>query len=144
MTGQESVFETEEALEFEWLLSAVADPTDLRALRAAMCTRILGGQAQVLFDLQRNSDLWEPWLEAAQDWWAAWHRAGPIGLLEWILRKEEGRSVLLARPDGERRLTNWLHLGELLQKAWQRGRPGARGLSTWLRNLRQNQQSDEN
>ncbi|MAI80985.1 MAG: exodeoxyribonuclease V subunit beta [Deltaproteobacteria bacterium] len=141
MTGQESVFETEEALEFEWLLSAVADPTDLRVLRAAMCTRILGGQAQVLFDLQRDSDLWEAWLEAAQDWWAAWNRSGPIGLLEWILRKEEGRSVLLARPDGERRLTNWLHLGELLQQVWQRGRPGARGLSTWLRNLRQNQQS---
>ncbi|MFP6641621.1 MAG: UvrD-helicase domain-containing protein, partial [Myxococcota bacterium] len=141
MTGQESVFETEEALEFEWLLSAVAQPGDLRALRTALCTRLLGANAETLFDLQQDPDGWEPWLERARDWQVAWNRGGPIGLLDRVLSRGNVRAQMLARPDGERRLTNWLHLGELLQQVWQRGRVGPSALHAWLGHLRRNLRS---
>ena len=141
MTGQESVFETEEALEFEWLLEATADPADLRALRPALCTRILGGNAKTLFDLHEDTDAWDEPLEAARGWQAAWDRAGPVGLLEWVLSKDDTRARLLSRTDGERRLTNWLHLAELLQQNWQKGRPGPGALAVYLGTLRKDSRS---
>jgi len=141
MTGQESVFETEEALELEWLLEATAEPADLRALRPALCTRILGGNAQTLFDLHEDVDAWESRLEAAREWQAAWDRAGPVGLLEWILGQDDARARMLSRPDGERRLTNWLHLAELLQQTWQKGRPGPGALAVYLGTLRNDSRS---
>ena len=79
--------------------------------------------------------------EAARGWQAAWDRAGPVGLLEWVLSKDDTRARLLSRTDGERRLTNWLHLAELLQQNWQKGRPGPGALAVYLGTLRKDSRS---
>jgi len=46
--------------------------------------------------------------------------------------RESVAARLLAHPDGERRLTNLLHLGELLHRREREGRPGMEGLIKWL------------
>ena len=70
-------------------LQATAEPGDLRALASRrFCTRILGGDAQTLFDLHENVDAWEKPSGggARSNGKAPWDRAGPVGLLEWVLR----------------------------------------------------------
>jgi exodeoxyribonuclease V beta subunit len=65
-----------------------------------------------------------------------WQTQGFAAACRSWLDGEGVRARLMTLPDGERRLTNLLHLGELLQHAEQDGRTGA-GLLRWLTEQKQ-------
>src|SRR5574337_913993 len=65
----------------------------------------------------------------------AWLERGFGVMLRRLQEGEEVSPRLLARPDGERRLTNFLHLAELLQQAATR-HPGPEALLRWLTDQR--------
>src|SRR5690606_19368529 len=74
---------------------------------------------------------WEAVLQTHQDYHQLWNRRGIMAaLLKWL--ESDGRAQRLrCLPQGERRLTNLLHLGELLQSASRRLR-GHEALLRWL------------
>ncbi len=45
-----------------------------------------------------------------------WHRRGFMSMLRWLMSREEVRARLLSYPDGDRRLTNILHIAEILHQ----------------------------
>ena len=49
-----------------------------------------------------------------------------------FMQREQVRTRLLAFPDGERRLTNLLHLSEVLHRASVENRLGVAGLLKWI------------
>ena len=134
--GDDSVFDTPEAEDFLALLSAAANPSDPRALRAALCTSLLGFNASALEELRESQDAWEKVLGAARDWQACWGRGGAIALLQKIFRDYGAQGRLLAWAGGERQLTNLLHLAELVQKAGQGSGMGPLALHAWLQRMR--------
>jgi exodeoxyribonuclease V beta subunit len=126
-----SVFESAEAESLHQLLLALEAPHDTRRLRA-MLTRSEGGFT--LAELLRlDSD--EAFASATIDRFAAlgraWVERGIAVMFRQWLQQERVRERLMRLPDGERRVTNLLHLGELLQTAEQEGRRGS-GLIQWL------------
>ncbi|MCK0510224.1 exodeoxyribonuclease V subunit beta [Aromatoleum buckelii] len=115
--SQQSVFHSPDAEELERVLLAIAEPAHLPLLSAALATALMGfdaaaldalaaDEAELLRVIARFAELREVW------------RARGLGVMlrRWIV--QEGVNVrLLARDDGERRLTNLLHLAECLQAA---------------------------
>jgi exodeoxyribonuclease V beta subunit len=75
-------------------------------------------------------------MESFQSWHEVWRRAGFIPAFRRLLDDEGVQARLLALADGERRLTNLLHLGELLQTAAKENRRGPLGLAEWLAVMR--------
>ncbi len=134
--GEDSVFDTAEAAEFLALMAATADPADPRALRAALCTSLIGLDASDLEGLREQPEAWERLLGAARSWQGCWQRGGAIALLQRIFRDYSTQRRLLAQPGGERPLTNFLHLAELIQKAGQGSGMGPRALHAWLMGMR--------
>ena len=59
-------------------------------------------------------------------------RSGPLPLLLRHLAKKRAINTNLAFAEGERRYTNWQHIGSLLQHEHGRGRRGAEALTLWL------------
>jgi exodeoxyribonuclease V beta subunit len=62
---------------------------------------------------------WEAQLDNFHQWRHMWQQQGVLPMLHHWLHSQKVASRLLAQEDGERRISNVLHLGELLQHAAQ-------------------------
>ncbi|MCC4593071.1 exodeoxyribonuclease V subunit beta [Xanthomonas campestris pv. cannae] len=139
--GRRSLFATDEALELLALLQALLDPGDDGRLRAALATVLIGEDAAAIAALDHNGERHRRWQQQALDWRERWQRGGPLALIGDLGAAHGQR--LLALVDGERRLTNYLQLAELLQEADTRAL-GPHGLVDWLaRRIANADDSDE-
>ena len=128
--GKQSLFETEQAEELLAVFEALLQPADESRLRAALATVLLGVDAAGIARLDHD-DAWRSETQLlALAWRERWQRHGPLALVSDLCATNAER--LLALDDGERRLTNTLQLGELLQEADARAL-GLHGLVDWLR-----------
>nr|WP_047129779.1 exodeoxyribonuclease V subunit beta [Xanthomonas arboricola] len=127
--GKQSLFATDEALELLALLQALLDPGDDSRLRAALATVLIGADAAAIAALAHDGERHRRWQQQALDWRERWQRGGPLALIGDLGAAHGQR--LLALVDGERRLTNYLQLAELLQEADARAL-GPHGLVDWL------------
>ncbi len=113
--GRESLYEGDEAQELLTLLLALRAPGDDRRLRAALATLLLGWNAVQIQALDSEGDTLREWQQRLVSWRTRWERHGPQAMLAEVLAHNAER--LLRQPGGERRLTNLLQLGELMQEA---------------------------
>ena len=132
---QGSVFETDEATDLERILIAIANPTLEASVRVALLTELLGHDADDLERLAADAGQWDKRLGDFHRYRALWHDHGFARMFRKLVTNEGLHQRLLTYTDGERRLTNVLHLGELLQaQAGPRG--GATALLKWLNRQR--------
>ncbi|WP_058556995.1 exodeoxyribonuclease V subunit beta [Thiohalocapsa sp. ML1] len=132
-----SVYDTEEAAALEALLQAVLSPRERGQARLALASPLLGLCYADIARIAADERAWADWIDgliAAQN---AWQRRGFMALFQKLLWQTgvDGRPIaaaLAAGPDAERRLTNLLHLGELLQQA-SREHAGMDALLNWFR-----------
>lgn len=136
LEGDDSVFDSEMAGELQRLLSAMAHPGDARKVRSALVTSLLGLSAAELDSLQGDEADWDRWLSLIHGWNATWLGRGFVQALHQVLAEAHVQRRLLRLPDGERRLTNLLHLGELAHEAATQQHLGPLSLIAWLRDMR--------
>jgi exodeoxyribonuclease V beta subunit len=127
-----SIFDSPEAQELERVLVSLALPSDAGHLRAALATSLLGATALELDGSDPNSGWWAARYERHRSYADRWAREGFIPMFRALMAGEGIKQRLLALPDGERRLTNVLHLMELLHQAALTGDLGPSGLVRWL------------
>ncbi|KLI99316.1 exodeoxyribonuclease V subunit beta [Luteimonas sp. FCS-9] len=127
--GKQSLFATPEAHEVLTLLLALLHTADDSRLRAALATVLLGVDAAGIAALDGDAAAHRAWQLRALAWRERWQRGGPLALVSDLCADNGAR--LLGLLDGERRLTNYLQLGELLQQADARAL-GLQGLVDWL------------
>ena len=136
--GIDSVFETPEASQVRHLLRALgADPAQYNfasMFRGALATDLFGLSMSDIAELQDDDDIWARWSTRARDWHKTWNEQGIATLIRRLLFSEETNCAarLLEYPDGTRRLTNVLHLTELMQEAEADERLSPQGLVDWL------------
>jgi exodeoxyribonuclease V beta subunit len=138
LSGDRSVFESEEARDLLTVLSAVADPTDAKRVRAALATSLIGLNANRLCQIGGQDEEWDRQAARFLEWNADWNRHGFMRMMRRILDDEQpggGKiaAAVLGLPQGERRLTNVLHLAELLHESALSGHRGPNELVDWLR-----------
>ncbi|NLD00028.1 MAG: exodeoxyribonuclease V subunit beta [Gammaproteobacteria bacterium] len=117
LSDKDSVFASQEALDVLTWLNACLHPDNERALKTALACSTF---ALPLIELERiNQDelLWEKRVLQFKDYLERWHQQGVLPMLRKIMHDFELPQRLVQRPDGERALTNVLHLSELLQHA---------------------------
>ncbi|QXC35120.1 exodeoxyribonuclease V subunit beta [Aeromonas sp. FDAARGOS 1407] len=116
LSNRESVLEQVEAREILLILHACQNPSEERSLRAALATGLFDLDAKALDELASDERAWESSVQEFMEYRKVWHRRGVLAMLRALLHRRNLASSLLASPYGERRLTNFLHLGELLQQ----------------------------
>ncbi|MBS4098251.1 MAG: exodeoxyribonuclease V subunit beta [Sulfuricella sp.] len=129
--GQDNVFESNEARELESLLRAVAEPGRDDLVRAALASEALGGEGGALFALRHDQLAGERVFAAFRRYHELWRDQGFMRFFRAWLDDNQVALRLLRFQDGERRLTNWLHLAELLQVESHQ-RQGMEALLGWL------------
>ena len=132
--GKQSLFATGEARELHALLLALLHSGDDGRLRAALATVLVGVDALGIDALDHpdqgeDADAHRDWQQRALAWRERLLRGGPLALVGDLCATHAPR--LLGLLDGERRLSNYLQLAELLQEAQERAL-GLHGLVDWL------------
>ena len=131
LSEKDSVFDTPEAADLLHWLRAVAAPRDVRLARAALATRLAGFSLPELANLAHSEDELDRQCEHLLTLHKVWQGQGVLSMLRQTLHLLGLPARWLQASDGERRLTNYLHLAELLQAA-STEMDGEHALIRWL------------
>lgn len=131
LSDKDSVLESDEAKDVLRWLAALANPLDGALARAALATRTANIALPELARLSMDELAWESRVEQLKNLHAVWQRQGVLAMLRRFIHELGLPAALLARPGGERSLTNLLHLAELLQTA-SRQLDGEQALIRWM------------
>ena len=140
--SQASVFQSADAEEVERVLLAINQPSRESLLRAALATEMIGADAARIVEISSNESELMGHLARFEAYRQIWLRHG-VGVMYRRFLSDHGVSArMLRRADGERRLTNLLHLGEQIHQAAETHRsPDA--LLRWFATQRREGTSDE-
>lgn len=128
-----SVFDTREADSLALILEAVTMPGDPMRVRAALATDLIGATATDLCaSVEAPGVEWESRWAAFDTYRRIWQRDGFYPMFTRLMAQEKIKPRVLARKDGERCLTNLLHLGELLHQASLENASGPESLLAWF------------
>ncbi|MEG2629628.1 MAG: UvrD-helicase domain-containing protein, partial [Comamonas sp.] len=131
LSDNESVFAGSEAQDLVVWLHAVAAPRAARAVRAGLATRLLDLSLDELGWLAADDEAFDARCEQLRGLQGVWQTQGVLAMLRQTLHQFDLPARWLAETGGERRLTNYLHLAELLQSASAQ-LEGEHALIRWL------------
>ncbi len=136
--GSESIFASLEATEIGRILSSVASPGDERKLKAALSTNIMGLTGNDIFNLAEDETSLEKYINQFYEYHDLWTNHGFFRMFRHFIENEGVRERLLSFSDGERRMTNIMHLSELMHNAETENKFSMETLIKWLNEKRDN------
>ncbi|MFV1872522.1 MAG: exodeoxyribonuclease V subunit beta [Oleiphilus sp.] len=126
LDSQDSIYQSAEAQALYFLLAAVADPKDERALRRCLAEPFFGIDDQQIREFNEQSRIFTDYLRQFERLHLLWQRAGVLAMIRESLRClgvfDYWHSQLSCLNQTEksrfweRSLTNWNQLAEILQK----------------------------
>lgn len=128
--GNDSIFASNQALEFNMILHALAYPENESYLLAAMATSTIGKTSSQIIQMQQDEKGWDQFSQFIFSLHHLWQKGHFIQAIYQFLHELDIPSQCLQKSDGERQLTNILHLIELLQQA-SHFTHGINGLVSW-------------
>ncbi|WP_194756724.1 exodeoxyribonuclease V subunit beta [Aliidiomarina indica] len=131
LSDRESVFASEEAqLVLAWM-QAIYAPDDEQKLRAALMLRLSMQSDAQLAEWLDDEQSWEAVTDHVRDFQRIWRWQGILPMVQAWLHRFQLPARWLSLANGERILTNVLHLAELLQRESAQ-RDGETGLMRWF------------
>ena len=116
LSDQNSVFDSNVAKELAWVLKACLNVAE-RPILNAIATALFGLNAADIHQIQQNEADWQRWADSFAQYQQTWQRQGILVMLHQILLEQGISERLLSQATGERDLTDFLHLAEILQQA---------------------------
>lgn len=131
LSNRDSVFVSQVAEDLQRLLQAVLTPENDRALRASLASELFALDAGTLDKLNNDENEWENAINEFKEYRRLWSQRGVLPMLRSVMSKRHIAERLLEEDNGERSLTDFMHIGELLQQASQE-LDSDHGLLRWL------------
>lgn len=116
LSDQSSVFDSHVAVELLRILKACLNVAE-RPILNAIATALFGLNAADIHQIQQNEAYWQRWADSFAQYQQTWQRQGILAMLHQILLEQGISERLLSQATGERDLTDFLHLAEILQQA---------------------------
>lgn len=132
LQSDDSVFDSREAEALVHVLRAILNPGSPALLANALQTPVFGRSAVELTEILRDAGRLAETADRFRNWNLAWHREGLIVMWRRLLDEEETVARLAGLVSGERQITNFLHLAELLHRHAMENSTGPDELLRWL------------
>jgi len=113
---KDSVYNSPLAHDLLLILTACLSPENDRLLRSAVACKLFSLSLNEIDTLFSDTALWEQKIAQFTDYKTRWHNAGVLAMLQDLFHQQGISQAFLAKAQGERSLTDLLHLAELLQK----------------------------
>ena len=151
LLANRSIFQSQEALDIKCLMQALLEPGNQTLIRRVMASSLFSFNSEDFVTFSQDTNLWDFWANRFSSWSSLWKTQsfsyafqamlsdsfddlskihGQDNSLE--LEKAPIQATVLQTKGGERRMTNYLHLGELLYQAELNGANSSpRNLLLW-------------
>ncbi len=143
MQSRHKVFSSDEADDMARVLAAFAEPHNEGNIRAVLASRLCGATVKDFIHWQADAKAWTAHLIRFQDYHKRWQQRGFMVAWRYFLQQEAAIARLANLPQGERIITNFLHLADLLHEEY-RQRAGVRQLCEWFNQQRLEPKDSEN
>jgi len=140
-SGQESIFASEQARQLSLVLNSLLDLSNEARVRTALTTELFGFCANKLNELRQDEQKWAQQMDTMRCYRDDWKTLGFSYMFRKLRTKEQLVQRIYQSDDGERALTNYNHLSELLQSEAPQ-QQGAEGLLCWLNEQTQSPEPD--
>ncbi len=140
--GHDKVFESEEASGLVLLLEAILNYYDRGFARNALSSNLLGLVYTDIARIQLNENGWLKWIDGLKEFNRLWQHKGFMTMFQAMQQQLRIGQRIAENDLAERRLTNLLHLSELLQQA-SKIHPGMDALLGWLKQQIENGDEEE-
>ncbi len=140
--GRDNVFNSAQAADLQTLILALAQPDHPQRLATVLAGPLFGLTATDIFTVNQDEILFANWYEQLLALQQRWQHSGFMAMFRSVLQLNQSLQRLLKQPDGERQLTNFLHLAELLQTESLRQHHRIDAVNQWLARQRDASQSD--
>jgi len=133
------IFKTEESREVEHILTAISTPGNPVNLNTALATGLIGCPADeilVYVEDETRFAAFEFHLTRFSKYHELWKTRGFMVMFRKFMLDYGVRQKLLALPYGERRITNVLHIAELIHTAAFENDLGINGILNWISDQR--------
>ncbi|WP_375753015.1 exodeoxyribonuclease V subunit beta [Vibrio sp. HN007] len=119
LSNRDSVFSSSVAQDIRRILIASLAPEDESALRAVLASDLFFMDSNQLDQLNHDETLLDDTMGEFREYRKLWLQRGVMPMLRAVLSKRHIAENLLSEENGERLLTDFLHLAELLQQSSQ-------------------------
>ncbi len=113
---RDSVFATDQAREISLLLEVLIEPSNIRRLCGLLSTDLFAWNAKQIFQLQQDNEQLILLLEQFKEYQSQWLKKGILSMFFKLMEDQHTLQKSMSGMDGERQLTNWIHIVELLQQ----------------------------
>ena len=127
-----NVFDSPEASDLARVLDAVETPNHEGRIRRAMATPLLGHTAREIDAASRDEHDWNRLLAIFRSLHDTWIETGVMPMLRELFDTFDMLVKSVEGSDGERRVTNLLHLAELFHQSEAAGKSGMAALLEWF------------
>jgi exodeoxyribonuclease V beta subunit len=127
-----NIFDSHEAMQIEKILLSISEPDNPGYFKAALAMTMMGAGGEELLSGPPDVQQWEHRMANFREYFQMWQRSGFMRMFQMVLSREKIRQRLLSFPDGERQLTNVLHLAEIIHQESIRLNLGISGVLKWL------------
>lgn len=129
-----NVFESPESMEMLRLLQGIGNWTKPQTLRAALTTCFFSYDAGKIHELDINEQASETCISMMSRYNSLWHSGGFVPMIRTLMSENKVQERLISYFEGERSITNILHLIELTHEEELREKHGPGKLCAWLNN----------
>lgn len=130
--GRENVFASKQAADLACLMRALAQPDHPQRLSTVLAGPLFQYSADALYAIQQDEFAWNALMDQLQSLQQRWQQSGFMAMFRALLQLDNGLQRLLQQPDGERQVTNFLHLAELIQAESARQNHHIESVNQWF------------
>jgi exodeoxyribonuclease V beta subunit len=138
--SRDRVWTSKICTDFSQTLAAVADFQNEQKLKSALTASLIGMNADDLLNTIADSNRFDEWVARFQSYHDLWQQKGFMVMFRFLLSRENVRAKILSLTNGERLLTDLLHLAELLHQVDMDKQPGMSGLMEYFNRYRAGEQ----
>ena len=129
-----SVFDSIEAEALGLILKAIEEPKHLGYIRGALTSFLFNLDTKEIFQMnQGNSKEMEKWLLLFRNCYKKWRKSDFIETFNYLISETKLKQNLLSLENKERKITNLMHLQELIQKKETESSIGMNGIMRWYK-----------
>jgi len=138
--SKDRVWTSKICTDFSLTLAGVADFQNEQKLKSALTSSLIGMNADDLLETIADSNRFDDWVARFQSYHDLWLQKGFMVMFRFLLSRENVRANILSMNNGERLLTDLLHIAELLHQVDMDKQPGMSGLMEYFNRYRAGEQ----
>ncbi len=137
MQNTGNIFDTDEAGQLSRVLNAILTPGNLNLMRGALASdifKLTAGQLAKLAMPETEDEMLRlnEWIDFFRELNSIWNERSFIEMFNHLCSSRNVRQTVLRQRGGERKLTNFLQLAEILHKQESLRQLGLNGVVAWL------------